>query len=74
MALTDAETTRLATLRARWDELTGGQAVKKITHGSRSKEMSDGDPDALQAEIERLEAKATTGCARRRGAITFALR
>lgn len=74
MALTDAEALRLATLTAQRDALIGGGAVKKITHGSRSKELTEGNADKLQAEIDRLEAKAVTGSARRRGAITFALR
>lgn len=74
MALSDADAARLATLKARRDALIGGEGVKKITHGSRSKEMTDGDPDKLQAEIDRLEAQALTGSARRRAPITFALR
>jgi hypothetical protein len=74
MALTDEEAARLAALIARRDALIGATAVKKITHGSRSKEMTDGDSDKLQAEIDRLEAQAVTGSRRRRGAITFALR
>lgn len=74
MALTDAQAARLAALIAQRDALIGGGAVKKITHGARSKEMTEGNADKLQAEIDRLEAQATTGCNRRRGAITFALR
>lgn len=74
MALTDAEAARLAALIAKRDALIGGDAVRKITHGSRSKEMAEGDPDKLQAQIDRLEAQALTGSTRRRGAITFALR
>jgi uncharacterized small protein (DUF1192 family) len=36
--------------------------------------MADGDPAQLQAEIDRLEAQALTGSARRRGALTFRFR
>lgn len=74
MALTTEEAARLAALIAKRDALIGGEAVKKITHGARSKELADGDSDKLQAEIDRLEAQAATGSTRRRGAITFALR
>lgn len=74
MALTVEQAARLAALIAQRDALIGGGAVKKITHGSRSKEMTEGNADKLQAEIDRLEAQAITGCSRRRGAITFALR
>lgn len=71
MALSDADAARLASLKAKRDALIGGGQVRKIQHGPRSKEFSDGDPDKLQAEIDRLEAQAATGCSRRRGPITF---
>lgn len=74
MALSDADAARLALLKAKRDALIGGGQVRKIQHGARSKEFADGDPDKLQAEIDRLEAKEATGCGRRRGPITFRFR
>lgn len=74
MPLSDADAARLASLKAQRDALIGGSKVRRITHGQRTKEMADGDPDKLQAEIDRLEAQAATGSARRRGAVTFRFR
>lgn len=74
MALSEADTIRLASLKAKRDALIGGGAVTKITHGSRSKEMEAGDANKLQAEIDRLEAEALTGSTRRRGPLSFRFR
>lgn len=74
MALSDADAARLAQLRIQRDALIGGTKVRRITHGQRTKEMVEGDPAALQAEIDRLEAMSVTSSARRRGAVTFRFR
>lgn len=74
MALSDADSARLAQLRIQRDALIGGTKVRRITHGQRTKEMVEGDPAALQAEIDRLEAMSVTSSSRRRGAVTFRFR
>lgn len=74
MALSADAAARLERLRARRDALIGGDQVSKVTHGGRSTELTPGDADALQAEIDQLEAEARTGSRRRRGAMTFAFR
>lgn len=74
MALSEADALRLARLRQRRDEMIAGTKVSKVTSGPRSTEFAQGDADALQSEIEQLEALERTGRRRRRGAITFAYR
>lgn len=74
MALSDADAARLAQLRIQRDALIGGTKVRRITHGQRTKEMVEGDPAALKAEIDRLEAMSVSSSSRRRGAITFRFR
>lgn len=74
MPLNDADAERLALLKSRRDALIGGAQVRRITHGQRTKEMVEGDPAALQAEIDRLEAQAASNSSRRRGAVTFRFR
>lgn len=74
MPLSLTEAARLASLRAQRDALIAGTKVTKVTHGARSTELAQGDPDKLQAEIDRLEAQEATGSRRRRGALTFQFR
>lgn len=74
MALTAEETARLVRLRADRDAQIGGRGLSKIASGGRSKEFAQADLDRLEGDIAALEAKALTGRARKRGAITFRFR
>lgn len=69
MALTPSQQAELDAARAALARINSGEALKRVTHGSRSRENHLPDPAALQRQIDQLEALAAGG--RRRGALTF---
>lgn len=68
MALTAAETTRLANLQAARDRILAGENVVKVQTAGRSLDYGPGDLDKLNAAIGDLEARQT---GRSRGPIRF---
>lgn len=71
MALTDAQAARLAKLQTAYDALIGGSKVQRIsTPNGPSVEYGPGDTAKLKAEIDQLNAAASTS-AYQRGAIRF---
>lgn len=77
MALSDADTARLATLRAGYDQLLlGTNTVRVQTANGRLVEKGQGDIAALKAEIDQLAAMqaSTSANPRRSGALRFEIR
>lgn len=73
MALSDADTARLASLRSAYDALISGAKVAKVNAFGRQVEYAQADMERLKAEIDQLvAADSTTG--NRRGALRFRIR
>lgn len=73
MALSSEDAARLVRLRARREQIIGGDRVSKVSSGGRSIEKSDPDLAKLDGDIAALEAASLTpsGRVRQRGAIGF---
>lgn len=72
MALSAEDTARLAELKAARDKLLKGEAVASISSAGRSVSLTPADKDALNAEIDRLEAAAAGNAIPvKRGAMRF---
>lgn len=71
MALSNADTARLATLQAAYDKLITGSATASVMSGGRRVDYAKADETTIKSEIDKLTAAAGSPSGRTRGAVRF---